>query len=201
LVDLSRVRKAPIEVEFGTIHHADCWVPKPLSQTAHKRKKTMKTLVIFSFFAALGMAQSSLPSRALTPGAVIRGVSARDVCVVGYSHRIRNVPIAEKRRVYGEYNLEYVKGADEVDHLIPLELGGSNSIKNLWPQPYGILWNAHAKDALEDKLHEQVCYEGLPLESAQRMIADNWIEAYKRVFGVDSPQYIQHVRRRRRRAK
>jgi hypothetical protein len=131
----SRVRKAPIEVEFGTIHHADCWVPKPLSQTAHKRKKTMKTLVIFSFFAGLGMAQSSLPSRALTPGAVIRGVSARDVCVVGYSHRIRNVPIAEKRRVYGEYNLEYVKGADEVDHLIPLELGGSNTSKTSGRNP------------------------------------------------------------------
>ena len=45
----------------------------------------------------------------------------------------------------------------EVDHLISLELGGSNSIRNLWPQSYLTQpWNAHVKDRLENNLHAMV---------------------------------------------
>jgi hypothetical protein len=33
--------------------------------------------------------------------------------------------------------------AYELDHLIPLELGGSNDLRNLWPQPFEGEWNAH----------------------------------------------------------
>jgi hypothetical protein len=40
-----------------------------------------------------------------------------------------------------------------VDHLIPLELGGSNDIANLWPQSYVTVWNAHMKDRLENRLN------------------------------------------------
>jgi hypothetical protein len=123
-------------------------------------------------------------------------VTAADVCVVGAAKRARNVPLAEKREVYAEYGMpHWVTNEHELDHLIPLELGGSNSVKNLWPEPCGTEWNARAKDALEDRLHQMVCREGLPLETAQRWIATNWIEAYKRVFRVNSPEYVQRARR------
>jgi hypothetical protein len=40
-----------------------------------------------------------------------------------------------KREVYEEYGITSHESGDyEVDHLVPLELGGSNSIKNLWPK-------------------------------------------------------------------
>jgi hypothetical protein len=146
-------------------------------------------------------AQNALPNSQLTPGAVRRGVTKAEVCTIGSAHRARNVPIAEKRAVYEEYGIRHwVTGENEVDHLIPLELGGSNGIKNLWPEPYGTKWNAHAKDALEDRLHEMVCREGLPLETAQQWIATDWIAAYKRVFHTDSPLYVQKSRRPRERA-
>ena len=45
-----------------------------------------------------------------------------------------------------------------VTRLISLELGGSNSIRNLWPESYRTEpWNARTKDTLENRLHELVC--------------------------------------------
>jgi hypothetical protein len=48
-----------------------------------------------------------------------------------------------------------LKGLDccEVDHLIPLELGGSNEMKNLWPQPDKRQPECVEKDQLENELH------------------------------------------------
>ena len=63
-----------------------------------------------------------------------------------------------KRQVYDEYGVtSHGSGDYEVDHLIPFELGDSNSNKNLWPESHRTLpWNAQVKDRLEGKLHELV---------------------------------------------
>jgi len=65
--------------------------------------------------------------------------------------------------------------------LIPLALGGSNSIKNLWPLPKNTSpWNARVKDALEVRLQKLVCGGQVDLKTAQREIATDWTEAYRR---------------------
>jgi hypothetical protein len=75
----------------------------------------------------------------------------------------------------------HAAGEYEVDHLISLELGGSNDIKNLWPESYRTEpWNAHVKDKLEDRLHDLVCAGRISLAEAQRAIATDWIAAYRR---------------------
>jgi hypothetical protein len=66
----------------------------------------------------------------------------------------------------------------EIDHLIPLELGGSNDAKNLWPQSYRQAWGAHIKDELENKLHKMVCAHQITLPEAQAAIRKNWVSAY-----------------------
>ena len=67
-------------------------------------------------------------------------------------------------------------------------LGGGDNIRNFWPQPYGApVWNAHVKDALEDRLHDLVCSGELDLATAQRDIARDWTAAYKKYFMTDSP--------------
>jgi hypothetical protein len=73
--------------------------------------------------------------------------------------------------------------------VISLELGGSNDIKNPWPQSYRTEpWNAHVKDKLEDRLHALVCAGKMSLPDAQRAISSDWISAYKRWVGSSSTQ-------------
>lgn len=124
----------------------------------------------------------------MTPGATLP-VTRDDICVPGYTKKVRNVPADVKRQVYAEYGIASHKpGEYEVDHLISLELGGSNSIKNLWPQSYLTQpWNAHVKDALENELHDEVCSGKIDLATAQHDIATNWIAAYKKYFHTAVP--------------
>ena len=62
------------------------------------------------------------------------------------------------------------------NHLIRLELGGSNHIGNLWFQPDEPRPGAHEKDAL----HRLVCDGKMSLADAQNCIASNWIECWKK---------------------
>src|SRR5215469_17278159 len=93
-----------------------------------------------------------LPDAKLTPGDTF-DVTAQDVCVSGYAKKVRAVPAWLKRQAYAEYGItEYKTGDYEVYHLIPLSLGGSNSIRNLWPQSTKTSpWNSYVKDALQEE--------------------------------------------------
>jgi hypothetical protein len=114
-----------------------------------------------------------LPRPALTPGVAL-AVSRARVCTPGYASNVRDVPAAEKTAVYDRYGVAWVPYAHEVDHLISLELGGSNVIRNLWPEPYAGRWGARTKDVLENRLHELVCDGRLSLASAQWQEARDW---------------------------
>jgi hypothetical protein len=126
----------------------------------------------------------SLPNPSLSPGDTIPGAGAL-LCTPGYSKSVRHVSGSTKHKVYEEYGITSRKPAEyEVDHLISLELGGSNDIQNLWPQSYVTQpWNAHKKDVLENKLHQLVCSGQIPLHQAQYEIAHDWIAAYKKYVG------------------
>jgi hypothetical protein len=96
-----------------------------------------------------------------------------------FGRSVRNVPPSVKREVYDLYgvrpvirqiNGRTVRICCEVDDLISLELGGSNDIKNLWPQPYYPRPGAHEKDVLENWLHKQVCARNISIGRAQRRL-------------------------------
>lgn len=141
-----------------------------------------------AFLIALGccaLAQPPiLPDPKLTPGSTFP-VTRADVCVPGYSKKVRDVPVALKREVLRRYGVSPQDRRDyEIDHLIPLSIGGSNSIRNLWPQSRKTSpWNAGKKDFLEDRLHKLVCSGAVDMAEAQKAISTNWIEAYRKYVG------------------
>lgn len=118
---------------------------------------------------------TSLPDPQLTPGAVLT-TDVQTICAPGYSGNTRNVSSSEKRQVAEEYNYTGPGSGVEYDHLISLELGGSNDVTNLWPQPIA---EAHVKDRLEDYLHKQVCAGNMSLQDAQQRISSDWIQLWK----------------------
>jgi hypothetical protein len=71
----------------------------------------------------------------------------------------------------------------ELDHLIPLELGGASTATNLWPEPLAGSRDAHRKDDLENAMRRQVCSGAVSLAVAQLAIAANWEDAYQTFVG------------------
>ena len=132
--------------------------------------------------------QPILPDPARTPGDVL-DVTVSDICVSGYAHKVRNVPQAVKEQVYRSYGVRRRAPKQyEIDHLINLSIGGSNSARNLWPESFLTEpWNAHVKDALEVRLHDLVCHGRLDLATAQHEIATDWIAAYRKYYRTERP--------------
>jgi hypothetical protein len=90
------------------------------------------------------------------------------------------VPAAVHRAVFAAYGVPdpAPEGTTEVDHLIPLALGGSNDVANLWLESAP---GYQEKDRLEVALHRGVCAGRMPLAEAQRAIAEDWVGAAKRL--------------------
>lgn len=124
-----------------------------------------------------------MPDPIQTPGAVFAGVTKEQLCVPGYTAKVRNVTEATKNQVFANYHATEPHGNYEVDHLISLELGGSNDLANLWPESYSGTWNARVKDKIENKLHQMVCDGQISVVEAQKEIAGDWIAAYKKYIG------------------
>jgi hypothetical protein len=131
-----------------------------------------------------------VPDPQCTPGGVnpsvtedsLRSAEFRTSC-------IRNCESSEaaKHATYKWYGLVSPRGNSgenqicELDHLVPLELGGADGLGNLWPQcgPDGVALDRRdfkMKDHVENYLAEQVRSGQMPLDSAQRGIATDWTQ-------------------------
>ena len=121
-------------------------------------------------------ANQTLQDSKCTPGAVM-STSTAVICKVGYTNTVRDVSLSVRKAVFKEYGLSYNNsGLYEVDHLISLELGGSNDISNLFPESYKITNGARVKDVFENYLHKQVCNGTMTIEEAQKQISTDWLK-------------------------
>jgi hypothetical protein len=168
-------------------NRSNCCLPRPLAgpkRLADVHSASHSLLLSHSGYPRPATRANSSRSEADARRHVRRKRSGR-----GYAKKVRAVPAWLKRQAYAEYGItQYKTGDYEVDHLIALSLGGSNSIRNLWPESTKTTpWNSYVKDALEWKLHKLVCAGQLDLKTAQSEIASNWIEAYQKNAAKSPP--------------
>jgi hypothetical protein len=121
------------------------------------------------------------PDPSCTPGGVDPNITqantGRTICRRGgYTDSVRP-PVSQtnaaKRGQYLAYGIRTGTGS-ELDHLVPLSLGGDNDIANLWPEAGAI---PNPKDKVELDLRNAVCGRRVNLAKAQQAIATDWTTA------------------------
>lgn len=128
-------------------------------------------------------ALGSLPDRRCSPGAYYPALAKTVICSAGFrAGEIGSVPVSEKLALEREYGLDAKRGLG-IGYIVPLELGGSNDIANLYPEKAKAL-EVHARDKLANAAHGWVCAGKISLGAAQQKIATNWQAFYRQVFGV-----------------
>jgi hypothetical protein len=190
--------------EFAAAHRPGLWPRNSGLMTAGSRWALVGAALVFAALgiwairhevrspeASLTQVESEpgpIPDKQLTPGATLP-VTTAEVCRAADTGETRPIPVSMRQKVFQEYRTPESRASEyEVDFLITPGLGGADDIRNLWPEPYSAtVWNAHVKDALEDRLHDMVCAGQLDLATAQRDIATDWISAYKKYFHTQSP--------------
>jgi hypothetical protein len=154
----------------------------------------MKSLFLFLLLFAASPT-ITMPDTNLTPGDVNPALTKDKLCDKSFhTATVRAVTESEKRQVFEEYGVKCIPvtahegnfpkcGTFEIDHLVSLELGGSNDIKNLWPQPVdspGVI-GFHTKDKVENAAHRAVCNGTITLKQAQYGIAHDWYQLDKKL--------------------
>jgi hypothetical protein len=117
---------------------------------------------------------------------VTRATIATTICRRGWTATVRppeSITAREKLASMRAYGIHASRSLYEYDHLVPLELGGgANDARNLWPEPDNASggFYLNPKDVLEGVLRRRVCRGQMALSAAQRMIATDWVSAYRR---------------------
>ena len=131
-----------------------------------------------------------LPDPKCTPGAVDPDLTLETLQTPGFTTKcVRDTATSahDKAQTYTWYDIPHPdsnSGAAqvcEIDHLISLELGGADTLDNLWPQcgPYDVARRYRyfvMKDLVENYLARQVKQGIIDLSQAQKGIADDWTQ-------------------------
>jgi hypothetical protein len=121
---------------------------------------------------------AALPDSVTNPNVTENNIDDT-ICVRGWTRTVRpprEVTDEIKQSMLRERN-EPSENARlyELDHIIPLELGGApSSLSNLQLQPWP---EAKEKDKVENCLKREVCADHLSLEIARFAIFTNWKKA------------------------
>jgi hypothetical protein len=137
-----------------------------------------------------GCKLGALSDRRCSPGAYSSKLTKAVICSPDFrTGPIRSVSDSVKHQVEIEYGLEPKQYGStlEIDHIVSLELGGSNDPANLYPEEATFADHTpgyHIKDVLENAVHKAVCAGKIGLRTAQREIARNWELLYLKLVGV-----------------
>jgi hypothetical protein len=150
-----------------------------------------------------------LPNLDLTPGVV--GLTTKEQICAKDVRPGAMQPVSETMtfQVCAEYTIDRAHcvglqpdgSGYKIDHLIPLELGGTDDKENLWPQPYNPRPAVPEKIAIGSWLRSQVCSDQMGLAVAQRAISGDWYQTFQTAIAGEKqwPQnaFIEKTRIRR----
>jgi hypothetical protein len=131
-----------------------------------------------------------VPDTRCTPGGINPSITAEMLRDSGFkTHCIRNCQTseAEKHVTYRWYGIQKPRSNSgenqvcELDHLIPLELGGADGLGNIWPEcgPHSTVLEHRyfkIKDRVENYLADEVKAGRISLNAAQKGIASDWTQ-------------------------
>lgn len=128
------------------------------------------------------------PDKTCTPGAGDAEVMAPTlgnpgnlkgtICTPGWTAAARALDqelVPVKAAAVTAYN---VRGQSVLNYLVPLSLGGSNDVSNLWVMPVEV---GNPKERVDAALNKAVCSGTISLGAAQNAIANNWTTATKQL--------------------
>jgi hypothetical protein len=129
-----------------------------------------------------------LPDPKCTPGAFNPTVTVQILGAPGFTTKCLRDDVTteeQKAATYDWYGIPQPTHNDgpsqtcELDHLVSLELGGADTLDNIWPQcgPAGVALDDRffkRKDKVEDYLAEMVRAGKMDIAVAQRGIASDW---------------------------
>ena len=142
------------------------------------------------------VAGGARPDPECTPGAINREVTpdpavlGRTVCRPGWTNTVRPADSAAlKRQVLLRYGIAVDQSSlarYEMDHRVPLEIGGApRDLANLWPEP----WEkdsrhpegnaapgagAQSKDKVENRVRAEICNGRIGLQEGQKVFLGDW---------------------------
>lgn len=134
------------------------------------------------------------PNSSLSPGlAQTQDIGLLTQTNPTYSQSHRKTTEFMKEAVRKEY--PNCPREQEIDHIIPLAIGGADDVKNLWCQPEHLYWDPtqtgkygvaspsidygyHTKDVLEAYLAIQVKARTISPRDAQSCILKDWVACY-----------------------
>jgi hypothetical protein len=123
------------------------------------------------------MAAAQLPSAFQTPGAKGKASEAQ-VCAAGFEASVKPMAKWQHDQALERYGKRPEDFTGELDHLIPISLGGTNDLENIWPLPPNKDMGPEQKKELDLTLHRLVCDKTLTLKAAQEAIRKDWVKAY-----------------------
>ena len=124
-----------------------------------------------------GCSVGTNPDRRCSPGAYYAKMTKAVLCSPSFrTSSVRDVPQSLKFDVEREYGMtpRPYGSTLEIDHIVSLEIGGSNDIANLFPEQVRPSPGYRVNDKLENKLHDLVCDGAMTLRAAQRGIVTSW---------------------------
>jgi hypothetical protein len=141
------------------------------------RTAGLRFVMAAAFVGVSSYAAAQLPSAFQTPGNKSRANEAQ-VCAADFEASVKPMAKWQRDQALERYGKRPEEFTGELDHLIPISLGGTNDPENLWPLPANKDMGPAEKKALDQKLHQMVCDKTIKLKDAQDAIKKDWVKAY-----------------------